>query len=93
MIHLHPELAFEFLDDGGVLLCQLERGDYWQLSDPSGRIWSWIWASRDFDAVAAAMARELSMSRVMADGSLTQLLSELREREAVLAFEPTQPSA
>ena len=86
VITLHPELAFEYLDDGGVLICQLERGDYWQLSGPAGRIWAWIWESCDFDFVAEAMTRELTEDRRAAVVSLTELCVELRALGVVVDF-------
>jgi hypothetical protein len=93
MIELHPDIAFEYLDDGGVLICQLERGDYWQLSAPSGQIWSWIWELRNFDAVVDVMATELTVRREEALATLAGLCLELREREVVVDFRPSLDSA
>jgi Coenzyme PQQ synthesis protein D (PqqD) len=86
MIELHPELAFEYLDDGGVLICQLERGDYWQLSAPSGQIWQWVWESRDFRTAATSMARGLSVDEAEAAESLAALCDQLRDLGIVVDY-------
>lgn len=35
---LRDDVAWEYLDDGGVLFCQMSEGAYWQLGPPSGAL-------------------------------------------------------
>jgi hypothetical protein len=87
MIELHPELAFEYLDDGGVLICQLERGDYWQLSAPAGQIWQWIWETRGFAATVGKMTAEFDILASEAAESLAALCGQLVELGVVLDYD------
>lgn len=62
IIELRNDVAWEYLDDGGVLACQLDEGAYWQFGPPAGAIWALIVEVGDFHDVASRMPDVIGVS-------------------------------
>ena len=86
MIRIADDLAFEMLDDGGILFCVLREGAYWQLSAPAGRLWTWINERPDFAAVCDEMVKALGDSRAESEAGLGRLCEELLSRGIITSY-------
>ena len=76
---LRDDVAWEYLDDGGVLFCQMSEGAYWQLGPPSGALLAHLLAP---GAGADAVAQVLGIFPV----EVPAALEAFRETLVVLAL-------
>jgi hypothetical protein len=82
-IELDPDIAFEYLDDGGLLVCYLPTGDYYQLSNPAGMIWQLIWETRDFASATTGLAHAMKIDLPEAREGMRAFLTEMHARRLV----------
>src|SRR4051794_17172258 len=82
-IELDPDIAFEYLDDGGLLITNLRQTEMWQLSAPAGMIWQLIWETRDFGATVGGMAERMEITSEEASDGLVAFCAEMQAREIV----------
>src|SRR3954454_9098805 len=82
-IELDPDIAFEYLDDGGLLITNLRHTEMWQLSAPAGMIWQLIWKTRDFQATARGMSERMEITPEEASEGLLAFCAEMQARDIV----------
>src|SRR3954465_11395736 len=77
-IELDPDIAFEYLDDGGLLITNLRQTEMWQLSAPAGMIWQLIWETRDFGTTARGMTEQMEITPEEAREGLLAFCAEMQ---------------
>ena len=80
-----PDLAWELLDDGGLMVCPLTGGDILELSAPAGRLWTWIVDGADLTRLAQHLVEELDVPEDEAEDQARAFCQALTERGLLLA--------
>lgn len=84
-IKIRDDVAYEYLDDGGLLVCQLSEGEYWQLGSPAGELWALIVEVGDFERIAARMPGVADVTPVEAYAGLEAFCESLEVMELLCA--------
>ena len=79
-ITVSDDVAFEYLDDGGLLVSRLVTGEPWQLSAPAGQLWRWILRHGRFRDVATTMVQGLGVTEAEATSGLGAFCQEMESR-------------
>jgi hypothetical protein len=91
-VRLRADVAYEYLDDGGVLACQLSDGSYWQLGPPAGALWALATELSDFRAIAARLPEVVDVTPVEAYAGLEAFCHSLEVMELIEPGWQPQPS-
>jgi hypothetical protein len=81
MIRIAPDLAWELLDDGGLMVCPLKGGDLLELSTPAGLLWTWIVDGVTLEHLAQQLTDELGVDGNEAEDQARAFCQALRERD------------
>jgi hypothetical protein len=94
-VQIRADVAYEYLDDGGVLVCQLSLGAYRELGPPAGAIWGLILDLAMFEEVAAHLPEVACVSRLEAGAALEAFCQSLEELRLITSSwrhpQPGQP--
>jgi Coenzyme PQQ synthesis protein D (PqqD) len=88
VLRRNPRVEYRSMEEGGGVLLNLDTAAYHGLNEVGGLIWGLLEQPKSFDVLLPELRGELQDVPAQFEEEIRQFLSELAERDLILAEHP-----